>query len=361
MFIDDKDQKQQGFGTDSENHRSDSENSRSDRQNHKSASNINPGATQRQPQRAPYDNSFNGDPFEDNFLDMDSNRLFDERPSAFETDNGYSSRRLGTKSFLRKYGLIGFGVVALSFLIGMFIASTSTNNVVQGDIPVVSSLDTIKEKPTDVEGMKIDNLDKSVYGVLSDDETEDLLAGSDPNLEKPIIIEPDTDYEIKKIPNPPEAKVEVVKKVVIVKKKPVKKKVVKKKPVKEVVAKPQKIKKVVLKSLPKPTPPAGKKVILNEISSNYTKYPTARIVGQKNGWVVQLSSGKSESNAIASLRGLQKKYPSIRSATFFIEQTTVTGITYYRLQAVGYKNRAEATRVCSAIKSKGGDCLVKSS
>lgn len=79
------------------------------------------------------------------------------------------------------------------------------------------------------------------------------------------------------------------------------------------------------------------------------------------GYVVQVSSQRSEGDAQASFRALQGKYPSVLgSRTPLIKRADLgdKGV-YYRAMVGPFGNSEEAAQLCSSLKTAGGNCVVQ--
>jgi cell division septation protein DedD len=78
-------------------------------------------------------------------------------------------------------------------------------------------------------------------------------------------------------------------------------------------------------------------------------------------YVVQLSAQKSESEAQASYRSLQEKYPSVlggREASIRRAEIGQTG-TWYRVQVGSFTSSAQAEELCGKLRAAGGQCIVQ--
>jgi hypothetical protein len=76
---------------------------------------------------------------------------------------------------------------------------------------------------------------------------------------------------------------------------------------------------------------------------------------------VQVSSQKSEAEAKAAFHGLQGKYPQqLGSKPMFVHRVDLgaKGI-YYRTMVGPFASAAEASELCSGLKSAGGSCIVQ--
>ena len=80
----------------------------------------------------------------------------------------------------------------------------------------------------------------------------------------------------------------------------------------------------------------------------------------QQGYLVHVASGKSEDDALAAYRRLQKQYPSIlgnRVALVVRTDLKEKGV-YYRAVAGSASSQSEATRLCDALIVAGGDCVI---
>lgn len=87
--------------------------------------------------------------------------------------------------------------------------------------------------------------------------------------------------------------------------------------------------------------------------------PGTAPTGRGGGFLVQVSSQRSEQVALASFNELQRRYPSIlgdREPDIQRADLGERGV-YYRVR-VGYPTREQAAQMCESLKSAGGDCLL---
>jgi hypothetical protein len=91
-----------------------------------------------------------------------------------------------------------------------------------------------------------------------------------------------------------------------------------------------------------------------------TNPPPAASAG--GGYVVQISSQKSEADAQASYRALQGKYPSVLGSQSLVVKRVDLGEkgVYYRAFAGPFGSVDQATQVCNNLKAAGGpQCLIQ--
>jgi len=79
------------------------------------------------------------------------------------------------------------------------------------------------------------------------------------------------------------------------------------------------------------------------------------------GYVVQVSSLRSEADARASFRSLQEKFPNLlgdRTAIVRRADLGAKGI-YYRAMTGPFATAGEADQLCSSLKAAGGQCIIQ--
>jgi hypothetical protein len=84
-------------------------------------------------------------------------------------------------------------------------------------------------------------------------------------------------------------------------------------------------------------------------------------VAPAGGYIVQLSSQRSEAAAQATLRTLQTKYASnFRDRQPFVRRSDFgkRGGVYFRAQVGPFAGFSEANQFCGSLKKAGGDCVV---
>jgi SPOR domain len=89
--------------------------------------------------------------------------------------------------------------------------------------------------------------------------------------------------------------------------------------------------------------------------------PRASAPGGSGGYMVQLSSQRSEAEAHASFRSMQARYPNQlggRSATVRRADLGSKG-TFYRAMVGPFASSSEADQFCSGLKSAGGQCIIQ--
>lgn len=89
--------------------------------------------------------------------------------------------------------------------------------------------------------------------------------------------------------------------------------------------------------------------------------PAAQSTPSSGGFVVQVTSQRSEDQAVAAFRALQRKYPSIlgnREPDIARADLGAKGV-YYRVRIGPTATRDESISICEALKAAGGDCIVQ--
>src|SRR6266702_8610153 len=82
---------------------------------------------------------------------------------------------------------------------------------------------------------------------------------------------------------------------------------------------------------------------------------------EAGNYVVQISSQRSESEAQASFRALQTKYPSVLGTRQPLIRRADLGNkgVYYRAQVGPFASADDANQLCSNLKAAGGQCIVQ--
>jgi hypothetical protein len=81
----------------------------------------------------------------------------------------------------------------------------------------------------------------------------------------------------------------------------------------------------------------------------------------RGGYLVQVSSQRSEADAQASYRSIQSRYSSVLGGHPHVIRKATLGSkgTYYRAMVGPFGSREEAVRLCASLKQAGGDCVVQ--
>ena len=82
---------------------------------------------------------------------------------------------------------------------------------------------------------------------------------------------------------------------------------------------------------------------------------------KKGGYAVQVSSQRSEKDAEAAYHALQNKFPKqLGGHSMFVHKVELGAKgTYYRALVGPFASQAEASALCSSLKSAGGSCLIQ--
>lgn len=110
---------------------------------------------------------------------------------------------------------------------------------------------------------------------------------------------------------------------------------------------------------PQPTQPAAEPQ--NRVAATSPTQPVPSAGAATGGYLVQVSSQRSESDAHASFKALQTKFPSVLgSQTPVIKRADLgdKGI-YYRAMVGPFNSPDEASQFCGNLKSAGGQCVVQ--
>ncbi len=111
---------------------------------------------------------------------------------------------------------------------------------------------------------------------------------------------------------------------------------------------------------PQTAPPSAIAEPHTRVATN-TTMPTAPNGSGSGGYLVQVSSQRNESDAQASYRVLQGKFPSVlgsRSALIKRADLGEKGI-YYRAMVGPFGSPEEASQFCGSLKTAGGQCVVQ--
>lgn len=102
-----------------------------------------------------------------------------------------------------------------------------------------------------------------------------------------------------------------------------------------------------------PEPPPARVAAVN---------PTAAPAPASGGYVVQVSSQKTEADAQASYRSLQSKFPSVLGSRAPLIKRADLGDkgVFYRAMVGPFGSRDEAAQFCSNLKTAGGQCVIQS-
>lgn len=88
--------------------------------------------------------------------------------------------------------------------------------------------------------------------------------------------------------------------------------------------------------------------------------PVATAPSQGGGYLVQVSSQRSEGDALASYRAMQAKYSGVLgSRQPVIRRADLPAGTYYRAMVGPFASQQDASQLCASLKAAGGNCLVQ--
>jgi len=112
---------------------------------------------------------------------------------------------------------------------------------------------------------------------------------------------------------------------------------------------------------PAPAPRAPTRTA-NAAPTSLAAVPSANPASAARGaYAVQVSSQRSEAEAQSAYHALQGKYGSVLgSHSMFVHKVDLGAKgTYYRAMVGPFASQAEASQLCSSLKSAGGSCLVQ--
>jgi cell division protein FtsN len=112
---------------------------------------------------------------------------------------------------------------------------------------------------------------------------------------------------------------------------------------------------------PAPAPRAPTRTA-NAAPTSLAAVPSANPASAARGaYAVQVSSQRSEAEAQSAYHALQGKYGSVLgSHSMFVHKVDLGAKgTYYRAMVGPFTSQAEASQLCSSLKSAGGSCLVQ--
>lgn len=243
--------------------------------------------------------------------------------------------------------------VGLAGIVSWFILSPDYSNTEDAEIPVIRRPNAaIKVQPSEPGGMEILNQDKTVYDIVekkdaADIKVENLLPPpEEPKLPIAEAVETETTTEIKIVDS---AVVKDAEKIIASEEE----KQIQKQ------ASEEEIKIVIKKETPaadtvaKPVEQQAKIQAPQETSAAETAAPIG-------SWQIQLISSPNKAAMEKAWTDLSKKYSALKGLPHEVEAADLGSKgTFYRLKAGAFKDRADADKVCNAVKSAGGSCLVK--
>jgi cell division protein FtsN len=111
---------------------------------------------------------------------------------------------------------------------------------------------------------------------------------------------------------------------------------------------------------PTPPKPVTKPQAQRLRMANVTSTTPSTVASSGAGFVVQVSSQKSQDLARASLSSLQRRFPQVLTGYQpSIKAVTLSGHgTYYRVRVGPLASRDKASVLCRRLKAAGGDCIV---
>ena len=242
--------------------------------------------------------------------------------------------------------------VGLAGIVSWFILSPDYAQIEDAEIPVVRRpAAAIKVQPSEPGGMEILNQDKTVYDIVekkepSDIKVENLLPPPEEPKLPTVVAETETTNELKVVDSPV---VKDAEKIITAAEE-------------KNVQKPQESEeiKIVIKKEETPAPQVVKKLEEQPKPAPVQKKETAKEVAPAGSWQIQLISSPNKTAMETAWIDLSKKYTALKNLPHEVESADLGSKgTFYRLKAGAFKDRAAADKVCNAVKSAGGSCLVK--
>lgn len=107
--------------------------------------------------------------------------------------------------------------------------------------------------------------------------------------------------------------------------------------------------------------PELQRVATNAPAQAAPSVPATPSAAAGGGYLVQVSSQRSEADAQASFRALQGKFPSVLGSRAALIKRADLGDkgTYYRAMVGPFGSSEEASQFCGSLKSAGGQCVIQ--
>lgn len=111
---------------------------------------------------------------------------------------------------------------------------------------------------------------------------------------------------------------------------------------------------------PAPAQPRDQQVATAAVPRPATPAAPAPRASAGGGYVVQVTSQRSDADARSAYANLQRKFPQVLGGYSANIQTAVVGDrgTYYRVRVGPFADGAQASTVCGNLRAAGGDCVV---
>jgi len=108
-------------------------------------------------------------------------------------------------------------------------------------------------------------------------------------------------------------------------------------------------------------PPELQRVANNAPQAAPSAPATPSAAAASGGYLVQISSQRSEADAQASFKALQGKFPSVLGSRAAVIKRADLGDkgTYYRAMVGPFGSSEEASQFCGSLKSAGGQCVIQ--
>jgi len=112
-----------------------------------------------------------------------------------------------------------------------------------------------------------------------------------------------------------------------------------------------------------PPPPARARAAATKQPMQIASAPNPAPAATANGgYLVQVSSQRSEADAQNAFRSVKSKYSSVLGDREPVIKRADLGAkgTYYRAMVGPFGTRDQAVQLCASLKAAGGDCVVQS-
>ena len=114
---------------------------------------------------------------------------------------------------------------------------------------------------------------------------------------------------------------------------------------------------------PLPAAPSRTRAATTQQPTQLASAPNPAPAATANGgYLVQVSSQRSEADAQAAFRNVQSRYSSVLGGRQRVIRRADLGAkgTYYRAMVGPFASRDQAVQLCASLKAAGGDCVVQS-
>jgi cell division protein FtsN len=112
---------------------------------------------------------------------------------------------------------------------------------------------------------------------------------------------------------------------------------------------------------PQGQPAAAEPPPIQTAAANPTQSAPSAAGATSGGYLVQVSSQRSETDAQASYKALQGKFPSVLGSRSPLIKRADLGDkgVYYRAMVGPFNSSEEASQFCGSLRSAGGQCVIQ--